>query len=308
MSRLTTRTLHELVGANDLILRSSVLAAGFDRSVWHRAITRGDLVEVARGIAVMAGTRITQVVRIAATVASSGPGSMASHRSAAFLWGVHPIGDRPVDIIRPGGRILVDPPGHRIVTHRPNDATTIAVVNRFDVPVTPPARTLVDVASVLPSKSADLMTEMRIAGLVTVADIEEELARRPINAPGMVATRDALHAQLLMERPPDSVLEARFAELWRRFALPPMEFQQQIAGHRVDFFVRQSRIVIECDGFEFHGRDPRRVELDRQRDADLVRAGCRVLRFTWRMITQSPDVVAQTIQSAIESSSLTPRA
>lgn len=299
MAQLNSRLLLQFANKNGIVPRSTVIDAGFDRSVWRRAIDRGDLIEVSRGAAVLPGTQITPSIRIAATLITAGPDAVASHRSAAYLWSVYPIGDRPVDVIRPGGRILADAPHHRIETHRPTDASELQVMTRDGIAVTPPARTLIDLAAVAPQRVSDALTELRIAGFVTIEEIEQELERRPINAPGMAAARDALHAQLLLERPPDSVLEARFAELCVAHGLPPMTFQVEILGYRVDFLVAGTNVIVECDGFAFHGKDPRRVDLDRRRDADLVRAGYRVLRFTWRMITSRPAEVAATIRAAI---------
>jgi very-short-patch-repair endonuclease len=299
-NRLTAHRLTSLADpATGLITRSSVTDAGFDRSVWHRAVARGDLVEVVRGAAVLPGAAITDAVKIAATVVIAGTGAMASHRSAAHLWGVFPTGSRPVDVIRLSGGLLRDADRFHIRTHRPADAAAIVPVLRAGVPCTPPARTLIDVAAVVPERAFDMLVEMRIAGLVTVAEVEEQLERRPVNAPGTRAARDALVRQLRSERPPDSVLEARFMTLVERFGLPPMAFQVQVLDYRVDFLVIGTRVIVECDGFAFHGRDPRRVEADRLRDAALTRAGYRVVRVTWSMVTTQPQVVVDTIRAAV---------
>ena len=299
VAQLNSRLLQQYANKHGIVSRSTVLHAGFDRSVWRRAIDRGDLIEVSRGAAVLPGTHITPNIRIAATLITAGPGAVASHRSAAYLWSVHPVGDRPVDVIRPRGRILADAPRHRIETHRPIDASELQVMVRDGIAVTSPARTLIDLAAVAANRVSDALTEFRIAGFVSIDDVERELERRPINAAGMAAARDALHTQVLLERPPDSVLEARFAELCVTHGLPPMRFQVEILGYRVDFLVAGTKVIVECDGFAFHGQDPRRVEHDRRRDADLVRAGYRVLRFTWRMITSRPAEVAATIRAAL---------
>ncbi|MFT3861777.1 endonuclease domain-containing protein [Micropruina sp.] len=60
----------------------------------------------------------------------------------------------------------------------------------------------------------------------------------------------------------------------------------------------EQHLIVEFDGFEVHSR--RAVfETDRVRQNALVLAGYRVLRFTWRQVTEQPDAVIQTIQAAL---------
>lgn len=72
----------------------------------------------------------------------------------------------------------------------------------------------------------------------------------------------------------------------------------QLAGHEVDFHWPQHRLVVETDGFATHGTRAA-FEADRARDADLLRAGQRVLRFTWRHVAGQPNRVAETLKSAL---------
>lgn len=59
----------------------------------------------------------------------------------------------------------------------------------------------------------------------------------------------------------------------------------------VDFVWRPQRLVVEIDGFAYHGSRPA-FEKDHRRDARLVVAGYRVLRFTWRQIVDEVERVA----------------
>lgn len=54
--------------------------------------------------------------------------------------------------------------------------------------------------------------------------------------------------------------------------------------HRVDFLLGD-RLVVEVDGRRFHD-DPDAFERDRERDALLALWGFRVLRFTYRQVTE----------------------
>jgi very-short-patch-repair endonuclease len=52
-----------------------------------------------------------------------------------------------------------------------------------------------------------------------------------------------------------------------------------------------TRVIVEVDGFHAHG-SRLRFETDRSRDTALLAAGYRVLRFTWRQLSEEPEVVA----------------
>ena len=87
-------------------------ASGLSRSAWYRAIDSGTIDQVHPFVARLPGTPRTPEQRIAAAVLAIGSGALASHRSAARLWGaVRPDAD-PVDLITPGSR-HDDRPGRR---------------------------------------------------------------------------------------------------------------------------------------------------------------------------------------------------
>jgi very-short-patch-repair endonuclease len=67
-----------------------------------------------------------------------------------------------------------------------------------------------------------------------------------------------------------------------------------VAGLRVDFVFKASRLIIETDSWAYH-RTRRAFERDRERDAILARAGYRTLRFTHRQLTREPAMVADTL-------------
>ena len=71
-----------------------------------------------------------------------------------------------------------------------------------------------------------------------------------------------------------------------------------VPGHEVDLLWQAERLVVEVDGFAFHGH---RVafEADRRRDATLVAAGYRVIRVTWRQLTEEPLAVVATLSAAL---------
>ena len=69
-------------------------------------------------------------------------------------------------------------------------------------------------------------------------------------------------------------------------------------GFEVDFLWPQQRLVVEIDGRAFH-RSRYMFEKDRQRDAELVAAGFRVQRFTWRQLTRESEAVLVRVAQAL---------
>ena len=116
---------------------------------------------------------------------------------------------------------------------------------------------------------------------------------------GVGALRDALDDWTIDAKPADSVLEAAFARLVRRFDLPPYEFHPMIEGWEVDFRVLGTTLLVECDGWATHGLDRVQFQRDRDRDDDLTAAGWSIRRYTYRAITASPADTARRIRRAI---------
>jgi very-short-patch-repair endonuclease len=85
-----------------------------------------------------------------------------------------------------------------------------------------------------------------------------------------------------------------------------------VQGFRVNFGVRSGRrrvvidiafpderLAVEIDGQAWH-TSPRRFQSDRARQNRLVAAGWRVLRFTWRDLTETPDAVIRSITDELQ--------
>lgn len=72
-------------------------------------------------------------------------------------------------------------------------------------------------------------------------------------------------------------------------------------GHRyyLDIAFPALRLVVEIDG-RLHEDDPEVFENDRRRQNALVLEGWTVLRFTWRMLTEEPDVFVGAVRTATD--------
>jgi len=58
------------------------------------------------------------------------------------------------------------------------------------------------------------------------------------------------------------------------------------------------RLVVEVDGYRFHSSRAA-FERDRLRDAELQSRGYKVIRVTWRQITEEPEALIATFARAL---------
>lgn len=78
----------------------------------------------------------------------------------------------------------------------------------------------------------------------------------------------------------ESPIEIMFLTTWRLRVGPGIKIEPQatIGRYRVDFLI-DGRLVVECDGQEFHSSPTQKRE-DGQRESDLAMWGYPILRFT----------------------------
>jgi hypothetical protein len=218
-----------------------------------------------------------------AAVKACGPGAVLSHFAAAVLWGLLRWDGRYPEVLVARARRH---PGIR--TRRTSRLDDADVRRRYGIPVTSPARTLVDLAAILPPKALRRATREALAqGLVTVPQLADALRRlapcrgssslTAIVAEGHVPTRSELE---------DAVLDLVLAGGLRQ---PDVGVPIRIGGRRLipDFRWPEQRLVIEADGAVWHDNKLARED-DAQRQAILEASGERVVRVTWDQTIAQP--------------------
>ncbi len=267
---------------------------GWTRSAWYRAIDRGEIELLHPGVARVYGSEATPVQRIHAAVMAAGRGAMASHRSAALLWGIERPARDPVDVLVPRSRTRLSL--RDVVVHRPTDRADLRPSERLATPSSNLLRTLIDLGAVVGNVD-EAVSAAITSGAVTPMVLEYLLARhaRP-GRHGSTALRSALAAWPLDGKPADSELEVKMASLLQRYELPPATFHAQVAGFEVDFLINGSNLVLECDGWDHHGRTRDQFDWARERDVMIGAAGFIVRHFTWRQITRRPAWSAEQIR------------
>jgi very-short-patch-repair endonuclease len=273
-------------------------ASGLTRVQWNAAIASGEVELRHRNVVRLYGARSTMEMRIEAAVLAGGPDALASHRSAALLWGVERPPEDPIDIILPRRERRARLSG--VVVHRPRDLRQLRPVWRLGVAVTDPLRTLVDLGAVDEDGVDAALVRFVVDGYVTPRTVRAALVRHSRRGrDGVVALRSALDRWSLDDKPADSDLEAVMGEILLTYGLPRAEFHALIGGYEVDFWIIGSAVIIECDGWTAHGADHDQFEFDRVRDADLLTKGIITLRVTWRQLVRTPRAVAGRIRATL---------
>jgi very-short-patch-repair endonuclease len=86
--------------------------------------------------------------------------------------------------------------------------------------------------------------------------------------------------------------------LIRAAKLPPPRTNTPVAGFEADFVWPEHKLIVEFDGYQFHGHR-QAFERDRRRDQAHVAAGYRVIRVTWRQLEHEPYTVVAAIAMAL---------
>src|SRR5687767_14033661 len=95
-----------------------------------------------------------------------------------------------------------------------------------------------------------------------------------------------------------SEAEREFLGLIRAAQLPQPETNARLGRWEVNALWRRRRFVVEVDSFAFHSTREA-FERDRRKDADLMAAGYRVQRVTWRQLLDEREAVVARLARAL---------
>ena len=228
-----------------------------------------------RGVYAVGHTNLPPEGRFLAAVKACGPTAVLSHFSAAALYGLVRWDDRFPEVTTTTART------HKgIRVHRSSKRDVRDVTRHKGIPITTPARTLIDLAATFHYRALRRTVREAQRSLVTVRQILEALDRlgpRPgiakltkILATGHAPTRSELEDTVL-----DLLLSAGFKH-------PDVNRPLTLNGRKLipDFRWPEQQLVIEADGAAYHD-DRLTREDDAERQAILEAHGERVIRVTW---------------------------
>ncbi len=255
------------------LTRRQLLEAGLSRRAIDYRVRTGRLLRRHQGVYALGHHPPSPLSTAMAAVLACGPVAVLSHLSAAALWQLGPRWRTPIEVTARGN--------HHHAGIRVHRSPAVERTVHYGIPVTAPARTLLDLADLLDDAAlARAVNQARLARQVTLEGLRALLDQ----SPGRGTSR--LRALIAHDTGPTrSHFEDAFLRFARRHQLPTPEVNQTIAGHEVDLFWCPQRLVVELDSREHHRH---RFEEDRERDADLLNAGVAVLRITWSRLQRNP--------------------
>ena len=232
-----------------------------------------------------------------------GAGSAVSHRAAAVVLELDGVTSAPIEVSTLGIRQKREP---GLVVHRVRSLSAEEIVRRDGIPVTSPARTLIDLCAVVEPRVVEMALESVIRRrLAAVEQIRDALDRSTYRAHSRTVLGRLLDEFQLVAT--ESALEAIVWRLLRdsHLPLPQRQFWVYDADARsvarIDFAYPDARVGIEADGYESHSsrRDWRR---DRARQNALTQLGWRILRATWEDATRYPRRILVQVEDLLSGS------
>ncbi len=275
--------------------RAQLLRAGVAARTIGRRVGTGLLRREHAGVYAVPCSEVIPLGRETAALLACGEQAVLSHASAAAIWGITDHSPDPVEVTVVGcdrGR------GRRGVRmHRTSTLLADEVAIHRQLPVTSPARTLLDRAGQASTRELEreLDEAMVILKIVTPAQLRAALERAPRRKGAPIL------AELLNRRGSTitrSEAEESFLKLIRKARLPAPRTQVKIGGFTVDFFWPAHRVAFEIDGFRFH-TSHRAFDRDRHKDAALKAAGVDPNRVSRDQVKYEPLAVIAYVASAL---------
>jgi very-short-patch-repair endonuclease len=280
-----------------VVARRQLSALGFGAQAIDHRIAQGRLHRIHHGVYAVGHRSLSAHGRWMAAVLAIGPDAVLSHRSAAALWGIRPAVGPRIDVtVRAAARRRRS----RIAVHVTRELRGRDRARRAGIAVTSVPRTLLDLGGVVPA--AQLARAFEEAERLDLLDMRaiEDVCRRGRGRRGLGALMRILADHTDSAPAIRSELERAFVDLCEVHRLSRPQVNALAAGFEVDALWPRQRLVVELDGYAFR-RTRGAFERDRHRDATLLLAGYRVLRFTHRRLQREPAAIAATLRAALAS-------
>lgn len=298
-----------------ILLTARAIAAGWTRSRLTHWLRKGNWQPITPGAWAAPGRRVDWFTR-AWAVQTIQPNLVCSHRTAAALHRIellHPPAHDEVDFTDPRRGTYRGRLGTRIhqLSLAPGDRTV-----RRSLHVTSPARTVGDLMRHLPRVEAVVVADSALSArrvhgvrrppLIRLAALHTELAGR---RHGAARARTLLP---LLDPRSGSPAETVARLLLGDAGLRP---ETQAALHtptgrdlRPDFLFRAEGLVVEVEGYAFHGtREAHTEDVRRFNELQSCPEIRRILRFTATDIYRHPQRVLKEITATLQALRLTPR-
>jgi very-short-patch-repair endonuclease len=305
VSNTATRRLGRVAATQEgLVTTAQLRAAGLHGEAISRWVDTGRLHPLLRTVFALGHRAVGPRARLRAVVLACGPGTVISHRSAAWLLGIRETNPVTVDVICPGqaGRKVDGIRVHPVPYPAPSEVRLL-----HGIPCTTVSRAIVDLAGVQGLKELRETVEMAAANkLLDVAEVEAVLDDGPRRR-GAPCLRQVLDewrpvASIARYATVRSLFEAKLLPLIAKAGLPMPRVNAAVRTAdrilEVDLLWPDQRFVVEADSRRHHALEVA-FERDHRRDRELLAAGYEVLRVTWREVEREPQAVIAVIRARL---------
>jgi very-short-patch-repair endonuclease len=277
--------------------RFELLAAGERSAAIQARVESGRYLRIYDGVYAIGHADLTLYGRRRAIVLACGRRAVLSHRSAAGAWGLRPDGGTKWEVavrrasgVRPAAPVRV----YRYPTLNDDEITDLD-----GVPTTTVARTLLDLAAIVPAhhlrRAIERAEQLELFDLPAVTQTLAAHPRQPGRRQLLDLIADLQDHGLPRTR---SDVEAAFLQLCLDHDLPRPQVNRINNGAERDFRFPDHNLIAEVDSYTFH-RGRRAFADDRARDRDALRRGHRTARFTVKEIASTPAAVARELRALL---------
>jgi very-short-patch-repair endonuclease len=254
---------------------------GYATSTVSDAVRRGRLHRIHRGVYAVGHTALTWDAHCLAAVLAR-PGSVASHRTAAWIHGLLRYRPEKIHLTAPTRQRAKRDFVVHFARLEPEDRWLVD-----GIPVTSPARMVLDLAAKEPRQKLDRLLERANERRILDRRRFEALAARAGGHPGRVKFTTALAAYRPESATLRSDLERRFRNLVLAAGLPRPQTNVVIEGYELDAYWEAEGFAVELDVYATHG-SPTSFEADREREDELLLAGIELIRVTDVRLDREP--------------------
>jgi very-short-patch-repair endonuclease len=290
------------LGQRGVLTTEQAMLHGATESMLRHRVRSGSLVRLAPRVFAIGGVPVTRDVLLYAAWLECGGRSAISHATAAAHWRFPGFRTKPIQLVRL--RDGTFPPVSLGRVHTTRELPDTQVVDVDGMFVTSPARTLFDLAPIVPrgrlERLLDRAWSHRLVNWWIMQRTFRELQRR--GRPGIAAMRELLDARPIDFVPTASSLEMRFHQIVRDDGQAPLDRQINLGDQvrwigRVDFFDRAARVIVEVQSDVHHTSVSDRAS-DAERRKALVDAGWQFVEVTEHEVWHQPDVVSRRVRTA----------
>ena len=286
-----------------VISTKQLITLGFSPQLLVAEVDRGRLLPLHQGVYAVGHRRLTWYSRCWAAVLGAEANevgevvwaAVASHASAAYLWGLYRFAPEVIDVTAPIRRRAK----REFRVHFSSILAEEDRAEREGIPVTALPRTLMDLAiRARPDQLERLLERAEERDLLDLRALEALLDRA-----GGHRGRGRLRQALAIYRPDPaftrSRFEKRFRQLVRAAGMPVPSMNFNVAGYELDAYWPELRFVVELDLFETHGTRAA-FERDHLRQEQLKLIGVEMIRITEPRLRREPQAVLANLAALLE--------